>query len=56
MKSSGGLGTGKHRKSGTAPKSPKARLHMKIEAEKQTIQAKHYPMFDSPQEAFKKMK
>lgn len=56
MKSSRGLGISKHRKSGTAPKSPKMRLRLRLEAEKSEIKSKDYPMFDTPQEAFRNMK
>jgi hypothetical protein len=40
MKGQSGMGMSKHLKSGVAPKSPKLRLRLKIEAERATQKAR----------------
>jgi len=48
-----GMSISKHRNSGVAPKSPKIRHRMRLEAEKQERKAKESLPFSSVQELFK---
>ena len=51
----GGMGSHKHGISGNAPKSPRARFHMRMEAEKNEIKARPLTcLYSSVEELFKK--
>lgn len=48
-----GIGSHKHIVSGIPTKSPKFRLYLKLEAEKNIIKSKKYEMFDNIKNLFK---
>lgn len=48
----GGIGSHKHGTSGRAPKSPKLRLAMRLEAQRQVSKAKPKPMQESVRDLF----
>ena len=54
MKGNSGVGMGKHGRSGHSGKSPKLRLAMRREAEKDERRAKKYPMVGSIAELLRK--